>query len=147
MSAITVQRAVHFESASLAEAAQVTDIAYASKDKPVLLESVTLGKRGVIRRSEDNGQTWKTVEELPFGLKLETPAPYRTLVTQELARRGVHMPAYVYIMGAHTSDDIDAVLAALKEVMPLLRTAIDRGSVEGMLEVPVVRPLFKRRQV
>jgi len=63
MSAIKVRRAVHFESASLAEAAQVTDIAYASKDKPILLESVTLGKHGIVRRSEDNGRMWKTVEE------------------------------------------------------------------------------------
>ena len=83
----------------------------------------------------------------PLGLQVDNPAPYKTLITQEMARRGIHMPGQVYIMAAHTAEDIDTVLAALEEVVPILRKALERGSVEGLLEVPVARPVFRRRQV
>lgn len=41
----------------------VRGINYVSKDKNLLMESFSIGKRGLIRRSEDNGKTWMAVEE------------------------------------------------------------------------------------
>lgn len=81
MSNVNVARSVHVEASGPTEAAQVRAIAYASKDRNVLLESISIGKRDVIRRSEDNGKTWKSVEEwkseepLGDGLVLERSLP------------------------------------------------------------------------
>jgi glutamate-1-semialdehyde aminotransferase len=36
------------------------------------------------------------------GLQMEDPAPYQTLIIQEMARRGIHFPGMTYIMAAHT---------------------------------------------
>ena len=105
---------------------------------------------GIERLGRDSGVPFVTKGLPPvfmLGLQLEDPAPYRTLLTQEMAKRGIHMPGQLYIMGAHTPGDIDTVLAMFEEVGPILRKAIDRGTVEGLLEVPVARPLFKQRQV
>ena len=63
MGCIKVARTVHVKASSPSEVAQVRAVAYASKNRNVLLESISIGKRDVIRRSEDNGKTWKIVEE------------------------------------------------------------------------------------
>ena len=82
-----------------------------------------------------------------FGVAVEEPAPFRRLVTQEMAKRGVHMPGFLYVMAAHQSDDVDAVLDALGDATPILRKALDAGTTEGLLETPVARPVFRRRLV
>ena len=107
-------------------------------------------QEGVTRIRQDTGVPLE-VKGLPpvfhLGLATDDPAPYTTLITQEMARRGVHMPMSVYIMAAHTPEDIDTVLAALENVMPVLRKALEQGNVEGLLETPVSKPVFRRRQV
>ena len=138
------------EPASMAAAIAVQEIMRKDDVIPHVWE---MGKRlqeGILKLGRDS-QLPLTLEGLPpvfsFGLGVEDPAPYQTLITQEMARRGVHMSGGIYIMFAHTAEDIDAVLSALKDVMPVLRKALDRGSVEGLLETPVARPLFRQRQV
>lgn len=63
MSKIEVQRSLHVERSSPSENAQVRDISYVSRDKNALIESLSIGRSGVIRRSEDNGRTWRKVED------------------------------------------------------------------------------------
>jgi len=53
---IGITKSLHMEGTPR-ESAQVTDIAYASRNSCALLESIDLSKNGAIRRSEDNGKT------------------------------------------------------------------------------------------
>ena len=138
------------ETASMAAAIAIQQII---REDDVIGHIWKMGERfqeGIRKLCKDTGVPF-TVSGLPpvfpLGLQVENPAPYRTLITQEMARRGVHLPGQVYIMAVHTPEDIDIVLDTLKEVAPTLRQAIERGSVEGLLEVPVARPIFRRRQV
>ena len=91
------------------------------------------------------------VEGLPpvfhIGFKVDSPGKHVTLITQEMAKRGVHTIGGCYIMYAHQPDDIDYVLAMLREVAPTLREAIQKGNVDGLLEVPEGRLVFKKRLV
>ena len=107
-------------------------------------------QEGLLKLGKDFDLPW-FVEGLPpvfrHGLRVGRPGPYMTLLTQEMARRGVHMGGGCYIMYAHQPDDIDHVLATLREVAPTLREAVRRGSVEGLLEVPEAKPVFRRRLV
>ncbi len=112
-----------------------------------------MGKRlqeGVLKLRRDTDTPF-LLKGLPpvfhIGLEVENPAPYQTLIIQEMARRGIHFPGMTYILAAHTPSEIEAVLAALREVALVVKTALQRGSVDGLLEVPVARPLFRRRQV
>ena len=81
MDDIKIVRMVHAQASSSSEIAQVRGIAYASRNRNILLQSISFGKRHVIRRSEDNGRSWKTVEEwtaeepLGDGLVLERGLP------------------------------------------------------------------------
>ena len=138
------------ETASLAAAIAIQRII---REDDIISHIWKMGKRvreGIRKLSQDTGVPFK-IEGLPpvfpLGLQVDNPAPYNTLITQEMAKRGVHMPGQVYIMAAHTPKEIDIVLDALKDVTPILRQAMERGSVEGLLEVPVARPVFRKRQV
>ncbi len=81
MSKIKVTRSIHIEQPGILEEAAVVSVRYIATDRPVLMESVAYGGQReyyfrardicdsgyrpaepVIRRSEDNGRTWKTVE-------------------------------------------------------------------------------------
>ncbi len=138
------------EPASMAAAIAIQTII---RNGDVIRHIWQMGERfqeGLLKLGKDSGLPLY-VEGLPpvfhFGLKLERPGAYMTLMTQEMAKRGVHMIGGVYILAAHQPTDIDAVLAALREVAAVLRKAVERGSVEGLLEVPEARPIFRRRLV
>ena len=81
MSGIKVARSVHVKTPSPSERADVAGIDYVSKDRNVLMESLSVGEQHVIRRSEDNGRTWKEMEQwgqntpLGDGLLLEKSLP------------------------------------------------------------------------
>jgi glutamate-1-semialdehyde 2,1-aminomutase len=68
---------------------------------------------------------------------------YRTLFLQELLRGGVLGQSFV-TSAAHTDLDIDHTLAALLDAMAVYRRAIERGSVEGLLEGRPVAPAIRR---
>lgn len=77
-------------------------------------------------------------------LDAQGPAlPLRTLFQQEMAARGVLMP-YLVPSFAHTEADVERTLGACREALDVVRRAVDRGSVEGLLEGPVIRPVFRR---
>ncbi len=59
---IAVSRSVHFDVASPAQQAQVTDISYASIAHNALIKCIGTPQGCLIRRSEDNGKTWTTTE-------------------------------------------------------------------------------------
>ncbi|MGH3641005.1 MAG: glutamate-1-semialdehyde 2,1-aminomutase [Mycobacterium sp.] len=68
---------------------------------------------------------------------------YRTLFLQELLNGGVLGQSFV-TSAAHTDLDIEHTLAALRGAMPVYRRAIERGSVEGLLEGRPVAPAIRR---
>ncbi len=70
MSHIKIDKQLHFPISQPGERTQCVAVNYASKDRNVIIETVSIGGfmnadgTGVIRRSEDNGRTWEIVEEL-----------------------------------------------------------------------------------
>jgi glutamate-1-semialdehyde aminotransferase len=69
--------------------------------------------------------------------------PYRTLFLQELLRRGVLGQSFV-TSAAHTDDDIEHTITAVRGALPVYRRAIDAGSVDGLLEGRPVAPAIRR---
>ena len=69
----------------------------------------------------------------------------RTLYLQEMFVRGILIIGSHNMSYAHSDDDVDALLAAYDEVLPILRAAIDRGDLLDRLHCEPLKPLFKVR--
>ncbi len=69
----------------------------------------------------------------------------KTLFMQEMLARGILTYGTHNLNYAHTEDDIDTVLAAYREVLPMLTDAVENGSLDSMLTCEPLVPLFKIR--
>jgi glutamate-1-semialdehyde 2,1-aminomutase len=67
---------------------------------------------------------------------------FRTLLLAELIQRGVLGQSFV-ISAAHTDDDIDHTIAAMREALLVYRKALEAGSVAGLLDGPPVAPALR----
>lgn len=65
-----VHRTVHVR-APAESYAQVNDVSYVSRERDVLMQSITIGGRWLVRRSEDNGKTWREVEQWDGGHSID----------------------------------------------------------------------------
>ncbi len=68
--------------------------------------------------------------------------PFRTLLLQELLKRGVLAPSLV-VSYSHDDDAVDETLAAFAGALPVYRRALEDG-VEGYLRGRPVQPAFRR---
>lgn len=67
----------------------------------------------------------------------------RTLFLQETIRHGVLIP-YVAISASHRQPEVARTLAAVDKALRVVAQAMDKGSVEGLLVGPVVKPVFRK---
>jgi len=70
-----------------------------------------------------------------------------TLYCQELAKRGIFAGAYFPVSFAHKEEEIDKILEAAEGVLSVVKKAIEKGSVQGLLEAEESKPLFNKRMV
>ncbi|OKH71756.1 glutamate-1-semialdehyde 2,1-aminomutase [Mycolicibacterium goodii] len=68
---------------------------------------------------------------------------YRTLFLQELLKRGVLGQSFV-TSAAHTDSDIEQTVTAVRGALPAYKRAVERGSVEGLLEGRPVAPAIRQ---
>lgn len=69
----------------------------------------------------------------------------KTLFMQEMLARGILTYGTHNMSYAHSEGDIGAVLAAYEEVLPVLRDAVEGGTLESRLRCEPLQPLFKIR--
>ncbi|HMW24152.1 MAG TPA: glutamate-1-semialdehyde 2,1-aminomutase [Burkholderiaceae bacterium] len=69
--------------------------------------------------------------------------PLRTLFMQELIRHGILAPSFV-VSWSHSEADIDRTIEAVARALPVYRQALDANSVDGLLDGPSVKPVFRR---
>lgn len=72
------------------------------------------------------------------------PLAMKSLVQQELIRRGVLWSGFHTMTFGHTDADVDHVLASYREVLPILARAVEGGVVRETLRGEPVRPVFRR---
>ncbi len=73
----------------------------------------------------------------------EPSQSFRTLFLQEMARRGFLVPSFV-VSYAHDEEDIDQTAEAIAESLAIYARALD-GGIDGFLEGPSVRPVYRSR--
>lgn len=67
----------------------------------------------------------------------------RTLFSQEMIRHGVLMP-WIAQSYAHDDTALDQTLVAARQALKVYAQALERGSVEGLLQGPAVKPVFRQ---
>lgn len=79
-----------------------------------------------------------------YTFRSEKALAYKTLITQEMLKRGFLAGNSVYVCTEHTPEIVDAYFAALDPVFTLIRECEDGRDVGGLLEGPVCHGGFKR---
>ena len=106
----------------------------------------------------DIGARWQTlarhhgltisVSGLPsmiaFGFAGAKALKYKTLLTQEMLKRGFLATTAVYACTEHHPDIVDRYFAALDGVFALVRQCEDGRDIDALLEGPVCHSGFKR---
>jgi glutamate-1-semialdehyde 2,1-aminomutase len=73
------------------------------------------------------------------GNQLET----KSLVQQELIKRGIIWTGQHALNFSHTQADIDYALQAYGEVLPILKKAVDEKNVKSLIRGEMIEPLFR----
>jgi len=72
------------------------------------------------------------------------PLQMKSLVQQELLKRGVLWAGFHNLCFSHSDADVDHALAAYAEVLPILGDAVAAGAVRARLRGEPVVPVFRR---
>jgi glutamate-1-semialdehyde aminotransferase len=74
-----------------------------------------------------------------------TSLPLRSLLQQELAMRGILYLVGFNVCYAHTDEDVDLTITALKESLSVVAEAVENGSVEELLKGPSAEAVFRQQ--
>ena len=112
----------------------------------------------ITNTGRDIGERWKALaakHELPiqvsglpalisFAFPLPDMLKYKTLITQEMLKKGFLATTAVYGCIAHTPDVVDAYFEAIDPIFGLIRECESGRSVDDLLEGPICHGGFKR---
>jgi glutamate-1-semialdehyde aminotransferase len=79
-----------------------------------------------------------------FGGSVADALLMKSLMQQEMIKRGVLWAGNHNLCLSHTDRDIERVLEAYTEVLPILKHAIETGSLAGSLRGEPVQPVFRK---
>lgn len=79
-----------------------------------------------------------------FDAKAGNPLDMKSLVQQEMFKRGVLWGGFHNMSYSHSDEDIAHTLTAYREVLPVLKRAVEDKDVRGYLRGEPVEPVFRR---
>ncbi len=88
------------------------------------------------------GHPARTIVE--FKASDQDPLLMKSLVQQELLRRGILWSGFHNLSFTHTDSPIEDLLEGYKEVLPILKVAIENGTLEQLIEGKPVQPVFRK---
>lgn len=74
----------------------------------------------------------------------QNPLEMKSLVQQEMIKRGVLWGGFHNMSFSHSDADVEHTLAAYKQVLPILKDAVDGKSVKAKLRGEPVGPVFRK---
>ncbi len=72
------------------------------------------------------------------------PLEMKSLVQQEMIRRGILWAGFHNVCFSHTDDDVEVTLEAYRQVLPILKEAVSTQTVRRLLRGEVVEPVFRK---
>lgn len=81
---------------------------------------------------------------ITFDSSAGNPLEMKTLVQQEMVKRGFIWAGYHNISFSHTDKEIEYTIKAYEDVLPILKSAVDEGNVKKYLRGDILSAVFKR---
>jgi glutamate-1-semialdehyde aminotransferase len=81
---------------------------------------------------------------LTFDASAGNPLEMKSLVQQEMIKRGILWGGFHNMSFSHTDEDVEYTLKVYREVLPILKKAVDENNVAGYLKGEPVEPVFRK---
>ncbi|MCG3174473.1 MAG: 3-aminobutyryl-CoA aminotransferase [Myxococcota bacterium] len=81
---------------------------------------------------------------MTFDAKAGNPLEMKSLVQQEMIKRGVLWGGFHNVCFSHSADDVAHILAAYREALPILKHAVEGKTVREKLRGEPVEPVFRK---
>ncbi len=81
---------------------------------------------------------------ITFDPSAGNPLELKSLVQQEMIKRGILWGGFHNMSYSHSDEDIEYTLKAYREVLPILKKAVDEKNVNGYLKGEPVEPVFRK---
>lgn len=81
---------------------------------------------------------------ITFSPMAGNPLELKTLMQQEMIKRGILWAGFHNMCYSHTDEDIAYTLAAYEDIMPLMKEAIESGNVQWYLKGQVLEAVFRK---
>ena len=79
-----------------------------------------------------------------FSFKSENALAYKTIITQEMLKKGYLAATAVYVCTAHTKDIIDGYIENIRPIFQTIKECEDGRNIMDLLEGPIAHNGFKR---
>ena len=81
---------------------------------------------------------------ITFDTSAGNPLEIKSLVQQEMIKRGILWGGFHNMSYSHSDEDIEYTLKAYRDVLPVLKKAVDEKNVKGSLKGDPVEPVFRK---
>jgi glutamate-1-semialdehyde 2,1-aminomutase len=81
---------------------------------------------------------------ITFDAKAGNPFEMKTLVQQEMIKRGILWGGFHNMCFSHTGEDIAYTIKAYEDVLPILKKAVEERNVTEYLKGAVLEPVFRK---
>lgn len=81
---------------------------------------------------------------ITFDAGTANPLLQKSFVQQEMIRRGILWSGFHNVSYSHSEADVDFVLSAYNDILPLLKNAIESGALEAQIRGIPVEPVFRK---
>lgn len=88
------------------------------------------------------GYNWRSM--ITFEQKAGNPLELKSLMQQEMIKRGILWSGFHNMCYSHTDEDIAYTLEAYKDVLPVIKKAAEEGNVMKYLRGKPVEPVFRK---
>ncbi len=92
--------------------------------------------------SKCNGYNCRTI--IIFDADAGNPLEMKSLVQQEMIRRGILWGGFHNMCFSHSDEDIEYTLKAYKDVLPVLKKAVEENNLKSYLKGEPVEPVFRK---
>ncbi len=88
------------------------------------------------------GYNWRSI--INFDPKGGDPLLQKSLVQQEMIRRGVLWQGFHNMSYSHSDADVNYTLEAYRDVLPILKKAVENDNIKKLLKGEPVQPAFRK---
>ena len=81
---------------------------------------------------------------MTFDTSVGNPLEMKSFVQQEMIKRGILWGGFHNMSFSHTDEDVEFTLKVYREVLPILKKAVEENNVKGYLRGEPVEPVFRK---